>query len=67
MVINLAGMPPLTIARQDSQGSYFQGNRFAWRGDVPEVSDPAQYSVTPADWLILVENVRLARYLEIRA
>ncbi|MDX1887794.1 hypothetical protein [Mycolicibacterium sp. 120270] len=67
MVINLAGMPPLTIAGQDSQGvSYFQGNRFAWRGDVPEVSDPAQYSVTPADWLILVEKFGLAPYLEIR-
>jgi hypothetical protein len=68
MVINLAGMPPLRIAGQDAIGvSYFKGNRFAWRGDVPQrVNDPAEYAATPADWLILVEKFGLAPYLEIR-
>jgi hypothetical protein len=68
MVISLAGMPPLRIAGQDAIGnSYFKGNRFAWRGDVPQrVNDPAEYTVTPADWLILVEKFGLAPYLEIR-
>ncbi len=65
MVINLAGMPPLIIAGHDSIGvSYFKGNRFSWRGDVPEVKDPAQYSVSGANWQILVEKFGLAPYLE---
>jgi hypothetical protein len=64
MVINLAGMPPLTIACRDAAGvSYIQG-RFSWRGDVPQVNDAAQYSVTGGDWLILVEKVGLAPYLQ---
>lgn len=68
MMITLAGMPPLTIAGHDSVGvSYFKGNRFAWRGEVPEVKDPAQYAVSGADWLVLVEKFGLAQYLEIRA
>jgi len=68
MVINLAGMPPLRIAGQGSIGvSYFKGNRFGWRGDVPQrVNDPAEYTVTAADWLILVEKFGLSPYLEIR-
>lgn len=68
IVINLAGMPPLRIAGQDAIGvSYFKGNRFAWRGDVPQrVNDPAEYSATGADWQILVEKFGLAPYLEIR-
>lgn len=65
MVINLAGMPPLSIAGHDSIGvSYFKGNRFSWRGDVPEVKDPAEYSVSGENWLILVEKFGLAPYLE---
>ena len=68
MLINLAGMPPLRIAGQDAIGvSYFKGNRFAWRGDVPQrVDDPAEYSVTGAVWLILVEKFGLSPYLETR-
>jgi hypothetical protein len=67
MVINLAGVPPLTIACRDVAGvSYFQG-RFAWRGNVPQrVNDPAEYSVRAADWQILVEKFGLAPYLETR-
>jgi hypothetical protein len=65
MVINLAGMPPLTIACRDSAGVSFTQGRFSWRGHVPQrVNDPAEYSVSAADWLILVEKFGLATYLE---
>jgi hypothetical protein len=65
VVINLAGMPPLTIACRDvAGGSYLQG-RFSWRGDVPQkVNDPAEYTVLAVDWQILVEKFGLAPYLE---
>jgi hypothetical protein len=64
-VINLAGMPPLTIACRDvAGGSYLQG-RFSWRGDVPQkVNDPAEYTVLAVEWQTLVEKFGLAPYLE---
>ncbi len=65
MVINVAGMPPLTIACRDAAGVSSLKGRFSWRGEVPQrVNDPAEYSVTGGDWQILVEKFGLATYLE---
>jgi hypothetical protein len=67
MEICLAGMPPLRFGCRDVAGVDYLERRFSWRGDVPQrVDDPAEYSVTPADWLILVEKFGLAPYLDIR-
>lgn len=69
LVLGLAGMQPLTIGCHEYRG--FTGLapdfrfRFSWSGHTPDrVNEPAQYSVSAGDWLLLVERFGLAQRLE---
>ena len=65
MAVNVPGMRPLTISCRDAAGVSVTEGRFSWRGPVPQrVNDPADYAVSGADWLVLVEKFGLAPYLE---
>ena len=75
LVVGVADLQPLTIGCPDSPDpawprvSYSAGgvrrnvSRFSWRGQVYQASQP-DYLVSGADWLMLVEKLGLASYLE---
>jgi hypothetical protein len=66
MVVQLPRMQELTIACRDAAGNSSFKRRFSWRGQVQQrIDDPADYSVSAADWLVLVEKFGLTSYLEI--
>jgi hypothetical protein len=67
LILRVPGMQPLTIACLDTGGA-LPGitRRFSWRDDVPVENEPAEYAVSGADWLTLVERFGLAAYLEQR-
>jgi hypothetical protein len=73
LVMNVPGLQPLTIScldRSDPTPNYFSmrgpisGPKYSWRGQVEQVKDPAMYTVSGIDWLMLVEKCGLAPYLE---
>jgi len=55
------GMQPLTIGCRDFTGLK---RRFSWSGNLPVSNDPPAHVVSAADWLTLIEKLRLAQYLE---
>jgi hypothetical protein len=77
MVVSVPSLPPLTIACLEARSSFNQFGldqmkavagfgsvrRFEWRGAAQVVDEPAEYSVSAADWLTLVEAFRLNEYL----
>lgn len=72
MVVSFPSRPPLVIACCDVTGRLSlrwvgqSFRRFAWRGGVPVVREPAEFAVSGGDWLTLVEAFGLAPYLEER-
>ena len=61
MRVSVPGMAPLTIGCRDSvTGLDF---RFSWPGNVPTENARADYEVSGADWLTLVEKFGLAPHL----
>jgi hypothetical protein len=56
LVVGVPGLQPLAIAYND--------RRFSWRGDVPVQKHDADYAVSGADWLTLVEAFGLAPHRE---
>jgi hypothetical protein len=65
LVVCVPGLQPLTIGCLDRAGSAGFTRRFSWRGQVPQrVNEPADYAVSGADWLMLVEKFGLAPSLE---
>ena len=66
MVVRLPGMEELTIACRDVAGVSEFRQRFSWRGPVQQrVNHPADFAVSAADWLVLVEKFGLTPRLEI--
>jgi hypothetical protein len=66
MVVSLPGMEELTIACRDGAGVSEFRQRFSWRASVNQrINDPAEYAVSAADWLVLVEKFGLTTRLEI--
>jgi hypothetical protein len=66
MVVSLPGMAELTIACRDGAGVSEFRQRFSWRSPVKQrINDPADYAVSAADWLLLVEKFGLTPRLEI--
>ncbi len=65
MVVSGPSLRPLTIACLEATLNDYV-RRFSWRGDVQVVRDPADYSVSGADWLTLVGVFGLTSYLEER-
>jgi hypothetical protein len=66
MIVCLPGMAELTIACRDAAGNSSFRQRFSWRGQVQQrIDDPADFAVSGADWLLLVEKFGLTPYLEI--
>jgi hypothetical protein len=72
MVVSGPSLPPLTIACLEVGDSRRQFRavwsgasvrRFAWRGAARVVREPAEYSVSAADWLTLVGTLGLNEYL----
>ena len=61
MHVSVPGLPPLTIGCQDSDSGL--DHRFSWAGNVPTEDARAEYVVTGADWLTLVEKFGLAPHL----
>jgi len=54
------------VACRDVAGHSSFKRRFSWRSQVQQrVNDPADYSVSAADWLVVVEKFGLTPYLEI--
>lgn len=53
LVVGVPGLQPLAIAYNDRR-------RFSWRGNVPVEKHDADYAVSEADWLTLVEVFGLA-------
>jgi hypothetical protein len=73
--LGVRGLPPMTIGCQESgSGAFGNVRRFPWNDGVEQVEfswhlarqldPPAAYMVTGRDWLMLVEKVGLAPYLE---
>src|SRR5271166_7112057 len=61
LVVRLPGSQPLTIGCQERNLADGFLTRFSWRGKVPiRVNAPADYSVSSADWLMLVGEFGLA-------
>jgi hypothetical protein len=59
-------MADLTIACRDGAGVSEFRQRFSWRSPVKQrINDPADYAVSAADWLLLVEKFGLTPRLEI--
>jgi hypothetical protein len=68
MIVCLPGMEELTIACRDGAGNSSFRQRFSWRGQVQQrIDDPADFAVSAADWLVLVEKFGLTPYLEIHS
>jgi hypothetical protein len=66
MVVSLPEMTDLTIACRDVAGVSEFRQRFSWRAPVQQrINDPADYAVSAADWLLLVEKFGLTPRLEI--
>jgi hypothetical protein len=66
MIVCLPGMEELTIACRDGAGNSSFRQRFSWRGQVQQrIDDPADFAVSGADWLVLVEKFGLTQYLEV--
>lgn len=66
MIVRLPGMEELTIACRDGAGNSSFKQRFSWRGQVQQrIDDPADFAVSAADWLVLVEKFGLTPHLEI--
>jgi hypothetical protein len=72
MVVSGPSIPPLAIACTEGRSSYSQFGsmlwgasvrRFDWRGGAQVVREPAEYSVSAADWLALVGAFGLNEYL----
>jgi hypothetical protein len=77
LVVSGPSLPPLTIACIEGKSSFNQFGldqlgamagfgsvrRFEWRGAAEVVREPADYSVSAADWLALVEAFGLNQYL----
>lgn len=59
--VSIPGMPPLTIGCRDSISGL--RHRFSWPG-LPTQDAHADYVVSGADWLTLVEKFGLAAYLK---
>jgi hypothetical protein len=64
LIVRVPGMQPLAIACLQTEGALGATRRFSWRGDVPVQDEPAEYAVSGADWLTLVEKYGLAPHLE---
>ena len=64
LIMRVPGMQPLAIACLQTGGALGVTRRFSWRGDVPVQDEPAEYAVSGADWLTLVEKYGLAPHLE---
>jgi hypothetical protein len=64
LILHLPGTQPLTVACLDTQGALGVTRRFSWRGDTPTANEPADYAVSGADWLMLVDKLGLAPYQE---
>lgn len=64
MHVQVPGMQPLTFSCRDSVSGL--DKRFSWHGNVPAARERADYEVTGADWLTLVEKFGLAQYLQTR-
>ena len=68
LIVTVPGAEPLTIRCLDAAGLTYNSPRFAWRGKgQPRIAAPANYSVSAADWLTLVDRFGLAEYLEDRS
>jgi hypothetical protein len=61
MRVAVPGMPPLTISCRDTVSGL--DKRFSWPDNVPTERARADYEVSGADWLTLVERFGLAPYL----
>lgn len=66
LILRVPGMQPLAVACLEVGGAMGVTRRFSWRGDVPVQDEPAEYAVSGADWLMLVEKFGLAPRLENR-
>ena len=65
VILSLPDMQDLAIACRDASGnSETNKRRFIWRGSVQQVKKPADYTVSGADWLLLVKKLGLAGQLE---
>lgn len=74
LVVHAPGLEPVSIGCPDMPSEDYIGyvandlvvrRRFSWRGKVPRrINRPADYVVSGADWLTLVERVGLAPYLD---
>jgi hypothetical protein len=64
MLIDVPGFEPLSISCRDSANSAGTQRRFSWDNGASVVRRPADYAVSGADWLVLVEKVGLAPHLE---
>ena len=64
MRVAVPGMSPLTIGCRDTVSGL--DHRFSWPYNVPTEHARADYEVSGADWLILVEKFGLAPYLNQR-
>lgn len=72
LVLSAPGLAPLSIGCRDVSGkdhlfvlTQMVVNRFSWRDKMPmRINRPADWSVSAADWLLLVEIFGLTPYLE---
>ena len=65
LVVRLPDSQPMTIGCHETSLALAFAPRFSWRGKVPDrVNEPADYSVSAGDWLMLVEKFGLAPYVE---
>jgi hypothetical protein len=64
LILGVPGMEPLAIACLDTSGGLGITRRFSWPDGVAVANEPAQYAVSSADWLELVEKFSLAPQAE---
>lgn len=72
LVVRIPGAEPISITCRDDSGKDYLMvltdtviNRFSWHNKVPmRINRPAEWSVSAADWLFLVETFGLTQQLE---